>query len=230
VSTGSSVAMGGSMNPRGSGNPGGAANPGRAANPGGSLEPGGIGSRVAARVAGRPVPVAVIDERLAALRRGPYAARLPHPDTAEGRNLRRWLAQAVTTEAVVDHEAARLGVVADERDRGPRTVTPAEALRAGGMTAAILATSPLARALRRHVTPGGPAPEAVTADYYRRNRDRYPQPYAEVRDRIAAELGRIDRDRAFARWLDERCAALVRLEPGFEHPGDPAHPDAVHRH
>jgi [acyl-carrier-protein] S-malonyltransferase len=40
----------------------------------------------------------------------------------------------------------------------------------------------------------------------------------------------VDRDRRFARWLDERYATLVRLEAGFEHPGDPRHPDAVHRH
>ncbi|MGX6600860.1 DUF7158 domain-containing protein [Micromonosporaceae bacterium Da 78-11] len=184
----------------------------------------------AAWVAGRPVPVTLIDERLATLRSGPYAARLPHPGSAEGRNLRRWLAQAVTTEAVVEHEAAARAVVADERDGVPHPVTPAAALHTGGMVAAVLAAHPLARALRRVVTPGGPAPDDEVAAYYRRNRDRCPQPYPQVRDRIAAELGAVRRDRDFARWLEQRCAALVRLAPGFEHPGDPAHPDAVHRH
>jgi zinc protease len=35
---------------------------------------------------------------------------------------------------------------------------------------------------------------------------------------------------AFDQWLDERRAELAALEPGWEHPGDPRLPDAVHRH
>jgi [acyl-carrier-protein] S-malonyltransferase len=55
-------------------------------------------------------------------------------------------------------------------------------------------------------------------------------PYERVRARIAAHL--LDRSRqwAFARWLDARYAALVRLAPGYEHPADPRQPDATHRH
>jgi [acyl-carrier-protein] S-malonyltransferase len=187
-------------------------------------------TEVAAWVGGRAIPVALITERLAALGSGPYAARLPPPGTAEWRNLRRWLVQAVTTEAVIDHEAAVRGITAEVRDGPPRPVTLLEALRAGGVTAAIIAAHPRARALRRRVVPDVAASDDETFDYYRRNRDRHPEPYAEVRDRIAAELGTADHDRRFTRWLDERCAALVRLSPGFEHPGDPRHPDAVHRH
>ncbi len=184
----------------------------------------------AAWVAGKPIAVALVDQRLAVLRAGPRAARLPHPDTAEGRNLRRWVVQVVTTEAVVDREAALRGLVAGERDKTPRPVALADALRIGGMTAAVLAAYPLARALRRAVTPLRAPPEEDVAGYYRRNRDRYPQAYAEVRERITAELSSVNRDRSFARWLDQRYAASVRLAPGFEHPGDPGHPDAVHRH
>ncbi|MDT5036336.1 MAG: [acyl-carrier-protein] S-malonyltransferase [Micromonosporaceae bacterium] len=187
-------------------------------------------TEVAAWVGGRPIPVALITERLAALRAGPYAARLPHPGTADWRNLRRWLVQAVTTEAVIEHEAAERGITTDLSDGPPRPVTLAEALRVGGVTAAIVASHPRARALRRHVMPDVAVSDAETFAYYRRNRDRHPEPYEQVRARIAADLGRADRDRRFTRWLDERCAALVRLEPGFEHPGDPRHPDAVHRH
>ena len=184
----------------------------------------------AAWVAGRPILVSVVDDRLARLRTGPHAARLPQPGTADGRNMRRWLVQALTTEAVIDHEAAIRGLVADEDDGVPGPVLLTAALQIGGVTAAIVAAHPLARALRRQVTPDRAVPEQDTAGYHRRNRDRYPQPYAQVRALIEAELGTVDRDRRFARWLDERCAALVRLEPGFEHPGDPTHPDAVHRH
>jgi [acyl-carrier-protein] S-malonyltransferase len=185
---------------------------------------------VAAWVAGRPIPASVIEDRLALLRAGPHAARLPQPGTADGRNMRRWLVQAVTTEAVIDHEAEIRGLAAADGDGAPEPVTLAAALRTGGVTAAIVAAHPLARALRRAVAPYRPAPEDETAGYYRRNRDRHPEPYPQARDRIAAELGEVDRDKRFARWLDERCAALVRLENGFEHPGDPRHPDAVHRH
>lgn len=80
------------------------------------------------------------------------------------------------------------------------------------------------------MAPPGPATHAETAAYFDRNRDRYPQEFALVREELAARLGAEDAERRFARWLDERCAALVRLEPGYEHPGDPRHPDAVHRH
>ena len=38
------------------------------------------------------------------------------------------------------------------------------------------------------------------------------------------------RRRAFLAWLDTRSAELVRLAPGFEHPGDPGQPDNTHRH
>ncbi|TXK35933.1 hypothetical protein [Nonomuraea sp. C10] len=35
---------------------------------------------------------------------------------------------------------------------------------------------------------------------------------------------------AFARWIDEKRAATVRLVPGLEHPGDPRQPDNHHKH
>lgn len=183
---------------------------------------------VAAWVGDRPIPVSLVDERVAALRAGPYAGRLPHPDTAEGRNLRRWLVQVLTIEAVVEREARIRDVVPDGSP--PRPVSLAQALRTGGVTAAVVAAHPLARPLREHVAPLADPPAPETAAYYQRNRDRYPQPFPEVRDAIAAELAAGERDRRFTRWLDERCAALVRLEAGYEHPGDPRQPDATHRH
>ncbi|MET7403644.1 hypothetical protein ABZS66_60265 [Dactylosporangium sp. NPDC005572] len=183
---------------------------------------------VAAWVGERAIAVVAVEERLAAMRRGPYAARLPHPDTAEGRNLRRWLVQVLVAEAVVEHEAAALGVVADDEE--PRPLTLAEALRTGGVTAAVVAAHPLARALRLRVAPPLPASDEVTADYHRRNRDRHPEPLDDVRAGLAARLGAEDAERRFAAWLDGRYAALVRLAPGYEHPADPRHPDATHRH
>ncbi|MEW9528101.1 peptidylprolyl isomerase [Microbispora sp. NPDC049125] len=167
---------------------------------------------------------------------------------------------------------------------GPLTL--GAALRTGGVAAAVLAASPLARALCRTVAGGCEPPEEEVRDYYRRNLDRFTspetrwaspfgpirrgeiegpiedavfsaregdtvgpvdgpggpwtlvverveeggrEPYDAVRERIRRELGDARRERAFARWLDGRQAA-VRLMPGYEHPADPAHTDATHRH
>ena len=182
---------------------------------------------IAAWVGERAIPVAAIDERVAALRAGPYAARLPHPATMEGRNLRRWLTQAIATEAVIEQEARQRGLVATGE---PQPVTLAAALRAGGVAAAVLAAHPLARALRAAVTADVTVDEATAEDYHRRNRDRHPQPYPRERDAIIATLREQASERRFAHWLDERCAALVRLAPGYEHPADPAQPDYTHHH
>ena len=57
-----------------------------------------------------------------------------------------------------------------------------------------------------------------------------PVPYAAVREELAAPLTDRARQTAFARWLDAALAARTRLAPGYEHPADPANPDATHRH
>jgi [acyl-carrier-protein] S-malonyltransferase len=185
-------------------------------------------TELAAWVGDRPIPVADIEERLAVMRAGPYASRLPHPATAAGRNLRRWLVQAVTTEAVVEHEASLRRITAD--DGVPQPVTLAAALRTGGVTAAILATCPLARALRDQVTAHVTVAEPTVLDYYHRNRDRYSGPLEDARPTVEEVLSTAERERYFTQWLDERSAALVRLLPGFEHPGDPRQPDYTHQH
>jgi [acyl-carrier-protein] S-malonyltransferase len=53
---------------------------------------------------------------------------------------------------------------------------------------------------------------------------------AQVHSRIAEHLRAAARRRAFRLWLDQRRAELVRLAPGYEHPGDPRQPDNTHRH
>ncbi len=182
---------------------------------------------IAAWVGDRAIPVAMVDERVAALQAGPYAARLPHPSTMEGRNLRRWLTQALVIEAVVEQEAALRGLTAVG---SASSLTRSAALRTGGVAAAVLAAHPLARVLRDVVTGDVSVDEETVADYHRRNRDRHPGELAAERDRIALLLLSSARERHFAQWLDERCAALVRLVPGYEHPADPAQPDYAHHH
>ncbi len=185
---------------------------------------------IAAWVGDRPIPAAEVDRRLAALRQGPLASRLPPPDTSQGRNLRRWLVQVITVEELITQEAAVRGVVSEACDGSPGTVTLAGALRAGGVTAAVLAANPVARALRRRIVEDVRVPEEQIRSYYERNRDRHAGPYAQERPAIEDHLTQAAHERTFSRWLDQRHARLVHLEPGFEHPADPHQPDAEHRH
>ncbi|MDF3293893.1 peptidylprolyl isomerase [Streptomyces silvisoli] len=55
-------------------------------------------------------------------------------------------------------------------------------------------------------------------------------PYDAVRESIHDDLLSAARGQAFDDWLAGRRAALIHLSPGYEHPGDPSLPDAVHRH
>jgi [acyl-carrier-protein] S-malonyltransferase len=54
--------------------------------------------------------------------------------------------------------------------------------------------------------------------------------YGQVAGDIRTTLTGAARDRAFTTWLESRHAALVTLYPGYEHPADPSHLDATHRH
>jgi [acyl-carrier-protein] S-malonyltransferase len=56
------------------------------------------------------------------------------------------------------------------------------------------------------------------------------RPLDEVRAEIERRLLAGARRRAFIAWLDGTSAELVRLAPGYEHPGDPSQPDNTHRH
>ncbi|MEU8276784.1 peptidylprolyl isomerase [Microbispora bryophytorum] len=135
------------------------------------------GDGAIAAVAGEQVvTVAEMDRRLRLLRSGPLAARLPRPESAEGRNLRRWLVQVMVAEALAEQEAARLGL-APEHAVAPRAVlTLAGALRTGGVAAAVLAASPAARAVCRALSAGREPSEDEVRDYYRRNLDRFTTP------------------------------------------------------
>lgn len=275
---------------------------------------------IAAEVGERVIPVSHVDEREAELRAGPLAARLPHPHSAEGRNLRRWLVQVMVAEALVEDEAITLGLVTEasavepvEEDgaafglvteasavglawvgEGSRSgrLTLAAALRTGGVVAAVTASMPLARKLRGTVTAWVRVPEEEVRAYYDRNLDRFTRPevrhvsraggaslgpvrlgeltgpletaifsagegdvvgpiegpggpwtvrvdrvepggrrpYEEVRAGIASELTAVAVEQTFAGWLERRYAEKVRLRSGFEHPADPNHADATHRH
>ena len=199
-----------------------------------------------ATVGGDPIAVDEVDAAEARLRNRPGAAALPASGTSEGRQLRRWLTQLNVTERVIAAEAAARGLTAGEAPAEAELLPDATArLEIGSVAAAALA-DPRARALFADVTAAVQVSDDDVAGYHARNPLRFaaPQPgrhgwrapplvgppLAEVRSAIVEHLRGAARRRAFRVWLDARRAALVRLAPGYEHPGDPRQPDNTHRH
>jgi [acyl-carrier-protein] S-malonyltransferase len=194
-----------------------------------------VHAHAAAWIGDVPVPSAEVDAQLDRLRAGPHAGLLPVADSAEGRQLRRWATQVVVTRQLLEAEAAA-------RDLAPAPVVEpivtdrAAALELGGIVANVLAHSPAAQLVFVEVTRSVRATADDVAGYYARNGDEFAdstgrqQPLEAVTDDIAGNLTSSLRRRCFVDWLDRRRAALVRLEPGHEHPGDPRQPDATHRH
>lgn len=187
-------------------------------------------SEVAAWVGDLTLLVSEVDKRLADLRTGPFAARIPAEHTAEGRNARRWLVQLRTAEMLIEQEIQLRGL---PRETTKPRLDLVSALRVGGVAAAVLTSTPGAQRLADQVAGRIDIPEQTAHDYYTRNLDRYQDgqiPFAQVRSEITAELAGSERDRRFALWLETRRAELVRLAPGYQHPATPGHPDATHRH
>ena len=199
-----------------------------------------------ASVQGVPVSIEVVDEREARLRNGPLASALPTAGTSEGRQLRRWLTQLIVTERVIAVEAGARGVNVDTAPSEEELLPDITArLEIGSIAAAALA-DPRARALFAHITADVDVGDDDVTAYHDRNPLRFTgshsatngwrvppatvPPLAEVRSAIAEHLRAAARRRAFRVWLDQRRTALVRLAPGYEHPGDPRQPDNTHRH
>ncbi|MGH3910090.1 MAG: peptidyl-prolyl cis-trans isomerase [Pseudonocardiaceae bacterium] len=130
-----------------------------------------MSGEIAATVGARSLTVAEVDRRLTALCRGPLAARLPADGSVESRQLRRWLVQLMATELLVEDEADAAELRPAER-HGP-DLAAAEALEVGSITAAVLAGSPLARALFHHVSGAIEATEEEVRGYFSRNRAAY---------------------------------------------------------
>lgn len=201
---------------------------------------------LAATVAGCGVPVADVDAREAQLRRAIPAAALPRAGTSEGRQLRRWLTQLLVTERVIAAEAGAVGLTADGAPAEDELLPDhAARLEIGSVAAAALA-DPLARAMFAHITATVDVGADAVADYHARNPLRFAKrmdagngwcaasfdapPFEDVKPSIVEHLRGAARRRAFRLWLDARRAELVRLAPGYEHPGDPRQPDNTHRH
>ncbi|MCT7658254.1 DUF7158 domain-containing protein [Mycobacterium deserti] len=180
---------------------------------------------IAAMVDGAPVSVAEVDAREARLRASRASPSLPRPGTSEGRQLRRWLTQLLVTERVVAAEAAARKLRPDAAPSEEELLPDmAVRLEIGSVAASVLA-DPLARALFDSVTADVDVSDDDVASYRTRNPGRF-----SGDTDIAVHLRGAARRRAFRLWLDARCAAVVRLAPGYEHPGDPRQPDNTHRH
>ncbi|MEW9546873.1 peptidylprolyl isomerase [Nonomuraea sp. NPDC050783] len=105
-------------------------------------------------VDGRPVPRAVLDQRVAGLRGGPFGAALPLPGTAEARQLSRWLTQVILTEVLCETSARASRLAPAE---GP-PLDRLAAVELGSINAAAYQGSPWVRAVFEQVTAGTPIP------------------------------------------------------------------------
>ena len=203
-------------------------------------------SHVAASVAGREVSVADLDARESRVRAAVPAAALPRAGTSEGRQMRRWLTQLLVTERVIAAEAAAAGVTANGAPAEDELLPDNSARLEIGSIASAALGDPLARAMFAHITAAVGVTDADVADYHARNPLRFATPsdagngwhtaavdappLDDVRSLLVEHLRGAARRRAFRLWLDARRADLVRLAPGYEHPGDPRQPDNTHRH
>jgi [acyl-carrier-protein] S-malonyltransferase len=183
---------------------------------------------VMAYLNGEPVPRALLDERLAALRAGDAACVLPRPDSREGRQLTRWVAQVVLTEQLCVDELSRRGdaVPVD----GGKSLDVSTAIAVGSITAAALAGSEPVRRVAALVSGDVRIPRAQL-DYAADVLGEQPPADPEVPvQRWHAELLDSARLEAFARWLNLAMHERVQLVHGLEHPGDSTQPDNLHRH
>jgi hypothetical protein len=145
-------------------------------------------------VAGRPIPVSRLDERIAELRRGPRGRHLPPDGTPGSADVRRWVARELVTEAVLLHEATTAGLAA--------TGQPLSAM-----------TGPMIAELVAQVTRSVAVPEAEIRGYYERNRDRY------LRSEWRRILHVLRRDAASAARVARQLAgtdSAARAVPGAE--------------
>jgi [acyl-carrier-protein] S-malonyltransferase len=123
---------------------------------------------IVATVAGRPIPLSVLEAKVTEVRRGPRGRHLPpEPAGLESTPVGRWLVQELVTEAVLDHELRAAGL----RGRSPKAMVT------------------LVERVTAHVA----VPDADVRAYYDRNGDLYTRPevrlvrHAVVPDVEAAE-------------------------------------------
>jgi [acyl-carrier-protein] S-malonyltransferase len=157
-----------------------------------------------ATVAGRPITVAVLEERLALVRIGPRGRHIPPPGSPGYGDVCRWLVRELVTEAVLEHEARSLGLTEDSQL--VQAVT-------GGL---VVSDEEIRSYYDRNPDLFRTAAAVV--------------PYEQAKASIEQEILLAARVRAFDLWLEQRRQELAVVEPGYEHPADPSHGFSSHRH
>jgi [acyl-carrier-protein] S-malonyltransferase len=157
-----------------------------------------------ATVAGQPIPLSVLEERVALIRRGQHGRHIPPPGSPGYGDACRWVVRELVTEAVLEHEA---------RARGLEELSQLVL----AVTAGVVVSDEEIRSYYDR-----------NADLYRRGSTVIP--YETASASIRQELLLATRVRAFDLWLEWRRQALAVVDPGYEHPADPSHRFPSHRH
>jgi [acyl-carrier-protein] S-malonyltransferase len=143
-----------------------------------------------ATVAGTPIPIAWVEERLTELRLGRLGRQIP-PEGGESERLRRWVVQELVGRMIELHEAHAAGLV---------VAVGSEALTPKAVAACPPLPADVPQRLFERVTANVTVPEDVVRDYYERNRDLYQRPETRrIRYAIAATG-------TASRGLLDRCA------------------------
>jgi [acyl-carrier-protein] S-malonyltransferase len=184
---------------------------------------------VAAWVDGEAVPSAEVEARLVRLRERDLTDALPAPQTREGRQLRRWVTSVAVVERLCAAElASREACGASGRPASPwpaGTPSPSEAAAMGSIVAAAWANEPAVAQAAAAVTQKVRLDGWGEAHAARLASDTDGVPIWSSEQLVTA--ARLD---AFVRWLAAATRNRVRLEPGYEHPGDSTQPDYLHEH
>lgn len=187
---------------------------------------------VAAWVDEIPISAEEVEARVGRMRANDRAGSLPVADSREGRQLRRWVAQVVVVERLCEHTAnafvrseGAIRCASEHESRVSAGLSRADAAALGSIVAAAWTSNP---AVPR-------AAALLTADV-----SIPPERLQRAAELSATEDGGIAwspnelltsaRLEAFARWLAGASHERVRLETGYEHPGDASQPDNLHEH
>jgi [acyl-carrier-protein] S-malonyltransferase len=157
-----------------------------------------------ATVAGQPIDVGVLEERLALIRRGPRGRHIPSPGNPGYGDACRWVVRELVTEAVLKHEARARGLA----ELSQLVVAVTEAV--------VVSDEEIRSYYDRNPDLYLGAPTII--------------PFEQAASSIRQELLLAARVRAFDQWLEERRAELAVVEPGYEHPADPTYRFPSHRH
>jgi [acyl-carrier-protein] S-malonyltransferase len=188
---------------------------------------------VAAWVDETPISTAEVESRLARLRANDRAGSLPVADSREGRQLRRWVTQVVVVERLCAHltpdscsQPHRIpNAGRTNQSAVPAVLSRADAAALGSIVAAAWTNDPAVPQAAALVTTGVSIPgERLQRAAELSATDGGDAAWSSDQLLTSARL------EAFARWLARETHERVRLETGYEHPGDASQPDNLHEH